>query len=417
MNSAETKLSLKDSPQLWWLTFLLFSGMVFSYAQRNSLSVALPFISKEFSLNAEHKGLLLSAFSWIYCFLQVPAGNLTDSAGVRRTYSLGFLMWSLLTAVTGAVKGFWGLLFARSLVGIGQSVAFPASARAVSNWFRDGERGTVTAIYLTGVRLGQAAIGMAGAYYLDKAGYGWRSFFLLVGLLPLIWIVGWMMTLRRWESPAGTQSAVVKKSFSLLEGMKLLKRKSVLGVTLGFFAYDYAWFVFTLWIPDYLKTVRGFTNAEWGFYQSFPYVAMSVVIILSGLASDWLVRRGGNEVRIRKLFIVAGMLFCCLIVPAGLVEDKMTSVWLLTVAVAGLGLATPNTWTLTQAVCEKEIVGTTSGLQNFGGNLGGIIAPALTGMLAHRTGSFAVALGVVGVILLLGILAYWMLIDEPKAKK
>jgi dipeptide/tripeptide permease len=77
---------------------------------------------------------------------------------------------------------------------------------------------------------------------------------------------------------------------------------------------------------------------------------------------------------------------------------------LLTVAVAGLGLATPNTWTLTQAVCEKEIVGTTSGLQNFGGNLGGIIAPALTGMIAHRTGSFAVALGVVGVILLLGIL-------------
>lgn len=414
MNSAEARLSLKNSPTLWWLTFLLFSGMVFSYAQRNSLSVALPFISKEFDLNAEHKGLLLSAFSWIYCFLQVPAGNLTDSAGVRRTYSLGFLMWSLLTAATGAIKGFWSLLFVRSLVGIGQSVAFPASARAVSNWFRDGERGTVTAIYLTGVRLGQAAIGLVGAYFLSR--YDWRWFFVIVGLLPMIWIVGWMMTLRRWESPADVQAAAAKKSFSLLEGMRLLKRKSVMGVTLGFFAYDYAWFVFTLWIPDYLMTVRGFTKAEWGVYQSFPYVAMSVVIILSGLASDWLVRRGGNEVRIRKLFIVAGMLFCCLIVPAGLVEDKMTSVWLLTVAVAGLGLATPNTWTLTQAVCEKEIVGTASGLQNFGGNLGGIIAPALTGMIAHRTGSFAIALGVAGVMLILGILAYWILIEDPKAK-
>jgi ACS family glucarate transporter-like MFS transporter len=260
MNPAETKLSLKNSPQLWWLTFLLFSGMVFSYAQRNSLSVALPFISKEFSLNNEHKGLLLSAFSWIYCFLQVPAGNLTDSAGVRRTYSLGFLMWSLLTAATAAIKGFWSLLFVRSLVGIGQSVAFPASARAVSNWFRDGERGTVTAIYLTGVRLGQAAIGSFGAYFLGR--YDWRLFFVVVGLLPLIWIAGWMMTLRRWESPEGVQAAAAKKSFSLLEGMKLLKRKSVMGVTLGFFAYDYAWFVFTLWIPDYLMTVRGFTKSE-----------------------------------------------------------------------------------------------------------------------------------------------------------
>lgn len=409
MNSAETRLSLKNSPRLWWLTFLLFSGMFFSYAQRNSLSVALPFIAKDFSLNAEQKGLLLSAFSWIYCFLQVPSGNITDRVGVRKSYSLGFLFWSLMTALTGAAKGLWSLLAIRSLVGVGQAVAFPASARAVANWFRDGERGTVTAIYLTGVRLGQAAIGVFGAYFLIR--YAWRYFFVLVGLLPLIWIAGWMMTLRHWEA-SGVAAGAQKKSFSLIEGIKLLKRKSVLGVTLGFLAYDYAWFVLTQWMPDYLMTVRGFTKAEWGFYQSFPYLAMSVVIIFSGLISDWLVRKGGNEVRIRKLFIAAGMLLCCLIVPAGLVADKVTSAWLLTVAIAGLGLATPNTWTLTQAVCEKEIVGTASGLQNFGGNLGGIIAPALTGTIAYRTGSFALALGVVGGVLILGMLAYWVLIND-----
>jgi len=412
MDSAETRLSLKNSPRLWWLTFLLFSGMVFSYAQRNSLSVALPFISKEFSLNAEQKGWLLSAFSWIYCFLQVPAGNVTDRVGVRRSYSLGFLFWSVMTAITGAAKGLWSLLIVRSLVGVGQAIAFPVSARAVANWFRDGERGTVTAIYLTGVRLGQAAIGLVGGYFLSR--YDWRLFFVAAGLLPLIWIAGWMLTLRHWESPhiAAENAAAKKKSVSLIESMGLLKRKSILGATLGFFAYDYAWFVFTLWMPDYLMTIRGFTKTEWTVYQSFPYLAMSVVIILAGLGSDWLVRQGGNEVRIRKLFIVAGMLICCLIVPAGLVADKITSVWLLTIAVAGLGLATPNTWTLTQAVCEKEIVGTASGLQNFGGNLGGIIAPALTGTIAHRTGSFAIALGVVGGILILGVLAYWLLIDE-----
>ena len=409
MNSAETRLSLKNSPRLWWLTFLLFSGMFFSYAQRNSLSVALPFIAKDFSLNAEQKGLLLSAFSWIYCFLQVPSGNITDRVGVRKSYSLGFLFWSLMTALTGAAKGLWSLLAIRSLVGVGQAVAFPASARAVANWFRDGERGTVTAIYLTGVRLGQAAIGVFGAYFLVR--YAWRYFFVLVGLLPLIWIAGWMMTLRSWES-SSVAAGAQKKSFSLIEGIKLLKRKSVLGVTLGFLAYDYAWFVLTQWMPDYLMTVRGFTKAEWGFYQSFPYLAMSVVIIFSGLISDWLVRKGGNEVRIRKLFIAAGMLLCCLIVPAGLVADKVTSAWLLTAAIAGLGLATPNTWTLTQAVCEKEIVGTASGLQNFGGNLGGIIAPALTGTIAYRTGSFALALGVVGGVLILGMLAYWVLIND-----
>lgn len=417
MDYVETKFSLKNSPRLWWLTFLLFSGMLFSYAQRNSLSVALPYISKEFNLNNAQKGWLLSAFSWFYCFLQVPAGNLVDRVGVRRSYSLGFLFWSLVTAVTGVAKDLWGLLAIRALLGVGQSVAFPASARAVSNWFRDGERGTATAIYLTGVRLGQAAIGSLGAYFLFR--YNWRLFFIVVGLLPLVWIAAWMLALRHWEAPSAVNQAAQaqKKSFSLVAGMGLLKRKSVLGTTLGFFAYDYAWFVVTLWLPDYLMTERKFSKAEWGFYQSFPYLAMSVVILLAGLLSDWLVRRGGNEVRIRKLFIVAGMLICCLIVPAGLVADKITSVWLLTVAVAGLGLATPNTWTLTQAVCEKQVVGTASGLQNFGGNLGGIIAPALTGCIAYKTHSFAVALGIVGAVLLLGIFSYWFLIDERVESK
>jgi ACS family glucarate transporter-like MFS transporter len=100
------------------------------------------------------------------------------------------------------------------------------------------------------------------------------------------------------------------------------------------------------------------------------------------------------------------------IVPAGLVADKMTSVWLLTISLCGLGIASPNTWTLTQAVCEKKIVGTVTGIQNFGGNLGGIIAPALTGYIAHVTDSFALALAVTGAVLVVGILAYWFLIQE-----
>ena len=86
--------------------------------------------------------------------------------------------------------------------------------------------------------------------------------------------------------------------------------------------------------------------------------------------------------------------------------------WLLTISLCGLGICSPNTWTLTQAVCEKKIVGTVSGIQNFGGNVGGIIAPALTGYIAHVTKSFALAFGVAGAVLVVGMLAYWFLIGD-----
>jgi len=102
----------------------------------------------------------------------------------------------------------------------------------------------------------------------------------------------------------------------------------------------------------------------------------------------------------------------CLIVPAGMVEDKMSAVWLLTISLSGLGIASPNTWALTQAVSSKGIVGTVSGIQNTGGNIGAILAPLLTGFIAHLTGSFALALGLCGVILVGGIIAYLLLVED-----
>jgi len=123
---------------------------------------------------------------------------------------------------------------------------------------------------------------------------------------------------------------------------------------------------------------------------------MSVIIVLSGLLSDGLVRRAYREARTRKIFVPIGLAIGCLIVTAGMVADKMTAVWLLTVSLCGLGIASPNTWTLTQAICQKKIVGTVSGIQNFGGNVGGILAPALTGVIAHVSDSFTLALGLTG---------------------
>jgi MFS family permease len=155
-----------------------------------------------------------------------------------------------------------------------------------------------------------------------------------------------------------------------------------------------------------------------------PYLAMSVIILISGALSDWLVRRGYDEKKVRKIFIATGLLVGCLIVPAGMVEDNMTAIWLLTVSLSGLGITSPNTWALTQAVSSKEIVATVSGIQNTGGNIGAIMAPLLTGFIAHITGSFALALGLCGVILVGGIIAYLLLVedkveiaDEPAADR
>jgi ACS family D-galactonate transporter-like MFS transporter len=407
----ESRPALKDSPQRWWLMALLVIAMVTCYAHRGALSVAAPFMIEDLGLSKTVMGILLSAFFWMYAFMQMPMGWLVDRFGVRRAYALGYIFWSVASILTGLAKNLAMLISLRISLGIGQAVAFPASARAVANWFQERERGTVTGLYLAGVRFGTALINTIGGWFLIK--YDWRLFFLVIGTVPLIWLLPWTSFLGKWEvkqAPAVSTEPAQRQGSSFIESILLLRNRNIFGIFLGFFAYDYAWFVFLSWLPGYLMLERNFTASEMAVYSAVPYLAMSGIILISGILSDWLVRRGSEEMKVRKIFIVTGLLIGCLIVPAGMVEDKMTAVWLLTISLSGIGIASPNTWTLTQAVCEKKIVGTVSGIQNFGGNLGGIIAPALTGYIAHRTGSFALALGLTGVILIVGIIAYLTLI-------
>ena len=407
--------SLKDSPQRWWLMALLLSGMIFCYAQRGAINIAAPFISRELGLSTGEIGLLFSAFFWTYSFMQMPAGWVVDRVGVKRAYALGFIFWSLASALTGFAKNLVALIALRMSLGVGQAVAFPASSRAVANWFQDRERGTVTACYLVGVRMGTALVNLVGAFVL--ALYGWKTFFLVIGLLPLLWLLPWLGFLRKW-GPAPADSAprplreATPKSLSFTESLALLKHRTVLGIFIGFFAYDYVWFLYVNWLPGYLKLERNFSPQEIALYSSLPFAIMSGVGLASGLLSDWLIRRGGDERRVRKAFINVGLIVACLIVPAGFVEDKMTAVWLLGLSLVGLGISSPNTWTLTQAVCPKSMVGTVTGIQNFGGNVGGGIAPLVTGLIAQATGSFALALAIAGAVLVVGVLSYWLLIAE-----
>jgi len=404
-------VDLRDATPRWWLVALLTTGMTLCYAQRGTLSIATPVMIRELAINTETMGLMLSAFSWCYCFMQVPSGWIVDRFGVRRAYAYGFGLWSIACALTGAFRNIAAIMFFRIAMGVGQSVAFPASARTVANWFPDTQRGLVNSSYLIGVRLGQALINSAGVALI--ALYGWRMFFVVSGLVPLLWIVPWTIVLRRWETP-GTRVAArtLTNRFTFASSFGLLRHPTVRGTFLGFFAFDYVWFVFVYWLPGYLRLERHFTPAQMAFHASFPFIAMSAVIVLSGIATDRLIAAGFRELRVRKTFIATGFAIALAIVPAGLVHDNGTSVWLLSISLCGLGLAAPNTWSITQACCAKRLVGTVSGIQNFGGNVAGIIAPWLTGAIAHRTGSFASAFVVCGFILVAGALAYWLLMNE-----
>jgi ACS family glucarate transporter-like MFS transporter len=388
--------------------------MFFCYAHRGTLSIAAPFLMKDLGINPAVMGVLLSAFFWSYSLAQVPAGWMLDRYGLGRVYAIGFLTWTLAVAFTGLTSSIAMLVAMRMLLGLGQGVPFPASARAVANWFEGKERGGVIGVYLSGNRLGQAAIAAAGPFAI--ALYGWRNFFVFAGLAGLVWLAAWLPFMHWWEpkqSDASNRQAPQRPAFK--DSWRQLRDRRILGVFLGYFAYDYVWFLFLTWMPGYLMLERKFGPAEMGIYSSVPFAVVAVVIVLAGMMGDLMIRLGWDEVTARKILITAGMLIGCLIVPAAFVQDRMLAVWLLGASICGLGITAPNAWALTQAVSAKELVATASGIQNLGGNLGGVVAPALTGFIAHATGSFEFAFVIAGTVLLAGIACYWLLIPKMDA--
>ena len=134
----------------------------------------------------------------------------------------------------------------------------------------------------------------------------------------------------------------------------LLKYKTIWGIFLGYFFYGYVWFLYISWLPSYLYDVLGFSIVETGWWAGFAYGCLAVVVVLSGLAADILIRRGNPPTRVRKRFIVAGFSLGSLILPVPFIHNPVLAVALVIVTVSGIGLATANTWAITQSVAPPQ---------------------------------------------------------------
>ena len=89
----------------WVVAFALSLAMIM-YIQRVAISQAIVPISADLHLDKRQTGLVLGAFGLSYALFEIPMGLLGDKLGVRWVLSQLVLIWSLFTAMTGAV---WNL--------------------------------------------------------------------------------------------------------------------------------------------------------------------------------------------------------------------------------------------------------------------------------------------------------------------
>jgi len=391
----------------WTIAGLLFSSGLINYLDRSIVAVALPIIAQDLRLGPAAKGVLLSAFFWSYTIMQVPMGWIADRCDLRWVYAGFFAAWSLACGLTGFAGTLGTMIVLRIALGIGESIYVPGGMKIVSLLFEHKERGLASGVMNCGTRAGLAVGAPVIAWLVVRA--GWKNTFFVIGLSSLVWLAPWLLTFpARDRLPAarahGTHGSVTGRF-----------DRTLLALCAAHVCYSYYWYLLVTWLPDYLMESRHMPIRKAAAFAVVPYLTYAAAEPLGGWLADLLIRMGWRELRARKTMITVAFLTSLMLLPAGRVVNDLFAVLLLGGA-ALVGLATGNILALLQLAAPEDEVGLWSGIQNFAGNLSGIVAPLATGLLIARTGSHYPGFVVAVIVRLTGIPIYWWGVRDRIAK-
>ena len=393
----------------WILLALLVVSVTINYIDRGNLSIAASRLSSELQIQPEKIGLLLSSFFWTYAAMQIVAGWLIDRYSVYTIFAGGFFIWSAATVLTGFAGGFITIFALRLLLGMGESVAYPAYSKIIAQGFPAEQRGLANGLIDAGSKAGPALGLMIGGVIVGH--YGWRPLFIGVGLISMLWLIPWGWVARRASRPSS--DSVALSGLEVGPGLReIASQRSAWGTFLCLFCGNYVWYFLLTWLPWYLIRERHYSEAAMGRFGSLAFWAVGLASLTSGWISDRLVQHGGSPTFVRKFFAAGGLTGAIVMVAVPLLPSQSASLWVLIFACISFGCYSSHPWLISQTLAGPAAAGRWSGMQNAIGNLAGVVAPWLTGRIVQDTGHFAYAFAVVGVVLGLGALSYIVLIGR-----
>jgi sugar phosphate permease len=403
------------------LAMLVVAGVV-NYIDRATLAVANPLIREDLGLSIADMGYLLSAFLWSYAFAQLPTGAMVDKLGPRVLLTLGLSLWSLAQVLGGLVQGFGQFFGARVLLGIGEAPQFPTCARVVRDWFNQRDRGLATGVFNCASSLG-TAIAVPLLTFLMLA-FGWRTMFMVMGVAGLVVAAVWYFSYRNPDEIALTAEEIAYRTqvdppgqrtkVTFREWKLLFRFRTTWGMILGYFGCIYLTWIYTAWLPGYLEIQRHMSVKYTGWAAAIPFAWGVVGGVLGGYIADILVRRGVAPLKSRRYpaaIALLGTAACT--VAAAYVSSNTLAIIFISASLFLVYVTSTCAWALSSVAVPTNCTASIGAMQNFGGYLGGALAPTVTGVIVQETGSFVPALVVGALIGVASAASYLFIVDQP----
>lgn len=408
----------------WVVCGLLFASTTICYIDRQIFGLLKPVLDAELGWSETQYGDIVAAFSLLYAFGYLLGGRLMDRIGVRAGLAIAVFGWSLAAAAHGLMSSVLGFKIARGALGITEGGNFPASIKAVREWFPPQERAFATGLFNAGSNIGAIVTPIALPFVV--ALLGWRGAFLIAGSLGLIWLAAW---LRFYERPERQRRLSAGELAHIRSGedaapaedapwLALLRYRGTWAYVLGMLMTSPVWWFYLNWVPGFLHDRFG-TNMMGAIG---PLVAIYLVADIGSIAGGWIssrmIRRGVRPVPARLLAMLL-MALCPLPVAfiAG-VSGLWPAVMLIALAAAGHQGLSANLYTLASDTVPARGVSSVIGFGGFAAGIMGMFVAMLVGRILDATGgNYAVLFIGAALAYPLAVLAMALILRRPSKQE
>ncbi len=413
----------------WWIIGLIFLATVINYIDRTAFALLWPEMGKDLGMDNSDYALMLNIFLVTYAASKFLSGRLYDKIGTRIGFVLSIVVWSLAAVFHALVKGVVSLSAARGLLGLGEAGLWPGAVKSNGEWFPVKQRALAQGIFNSGASIGNVVAPIVIVFLYAQ--FGWKSTYIILGLLGLIWVLPWLI-LNKSKPESHPWITEGEKSMILNDRIenndlasdgavglsvgKILSYKQPWGILLCRFFIEPIWWFFAGWMPIYLNSKFGLSIEEIGKTMWISYLMAAAGGILGGLFTEAIIKRSSVDfgrkasIILGSLLIIIGFVSIVLFVND---SNYMTFIYLAGLALFGFQFAIGNIQTLSSDLFRGPSVGTLAGLAGTIAAISPIIMNWFIGRITEG-GSYTPAFIAITVSVVLAVLSVLYFIKKVK---
>ncbi|CAD6190267.1 unnamed protein product [Caenorhabditis auriculariae] len=356
----------------WQIAWMAHIGFAIAFGIRSNFGVAKNRMinnftdsygqihEQEFFWTPTELGMMESSFFYGYAASQIPAGLLAAKFAPNKLLCIGVFVASLLNILIAFLLQYHpvtdiAVMSLQVVQGLALGVTYPAMHGVWRHWAPPLERSKLATTTFTGSYVG-VMVGLPASAYLVSH-FHWSAPFFVFGVVGVVWSAVWWFISsksplchryisneeRTYISEKVGAVAVQDMSLTTVPWKSILLSPAVWAIVICNFCRSWTFFLLLGNQLTYMKDVLHIDITNSGLISMLPQLLMTITVLSSGQAADYLRSSGKMETRnVRKLFNTVGFsgeaVFLCML--AFVREPIWAIVCLITgCALSGLSIA------------------------------------------------------------------------------